>query len=57
MYIGDHFYKNILLDLFVQEERKGPETLVDLNTPQEENNKFEVRPWNSNLVLFSNFHL
>ncbi len=41
----------------MQEEGKGLESLGDLNTPQEENNKFEVKTWNSNLVLFSNFHL
>jgi hypothetical protein len=37
------FYKKNLVDLFVQEEGEGLETLGDLNTPQEEINKFEVK--------------
>jgi hypothetical protein len=51
------FIRIFLVDLIVQEEGEGLKTPGDLNTPQEENNKFEVRTWNSNLVLFSGFHL
>jgi hypothetical protein len=51
------FRRIFFVDFFVQEEGEGSETLGDLNTPQEESNKFEVRIWNSNLVFFSNFHL
>jgi hypothetical protein len=32
------------------------ETLRDLNTPQEERTKFEVKTWNSNLALLSSFY-
>jgi hypothetical protein len=46
-----------LVEFFVQEERKGLKTLGDLNTPQEDSNKFEVKTWNSNFILFSSFHL
>jgi len=49
--------KIFLVELFVQEERKGPKTLGNLNTPQEDNNKFEVKTWNPNFILFSSFHL
>jgi hypothetical protein len=37
------FRRFFLVDLFVQEEGKGPETLGDFNTPQKESNKFEIR--------------
>jgi hypothetical protein len=36
-----------LVDFFEQEEGEGPNTPRDLNTLQEESNKFEVRTWNS----------
>jgi hypothetical protein len=45
------------VDFFVQKEGEGLETLEDLNTPQLESNKFEVRIWNSNTIVFSSFHL
>jgi hypothetical protein len=51
-------FKNVILVVFfVQEEREGLETLGDLNTPQEERTKFEIKTWNSNLVLLSSFYL
>jgi hypothetical protein len=33
------------------------ETIGNLNTPQEESNKFEVKTWNSNLSSISSFYL
>jgi hypothetical protein len=42
---------------FVQEEGEGSETPKAFNTRQEESNKFQTRTWNSNLALFSSFHL
>lgn len=42
------FKRIFLVDLFVQEEGGDPKTLGDFNTPQEENNKFKVKIWNSN---------
>jgi hypothetical protein len=31
------------IDFYVQEKGKGPNTLGDFNTPQEESNKLEVK--------------
>jgi hypothetical protein len=42
--------------LFVQ-EGEGPKTPRAFNTPQKESNKFKATTWNSNLALFSSFHL
>ncbi len=55
MYMSAHLV--ILVDFFLQEEGEGTKTIGDLNTPQEENNKFKVRTWNSTLSLFSSFYL
>jgi hypothetical protein len=45
------------MDFSMKEEGEDLETIGDLNTPQEENNKFEVRTWNSTFSFISSSYL
>jgi hypothetical protein len=47
--------KGFLVDFFVQEEGEGSKNPRDLNTLQEETNKFQVKTSNLNLIFFPSF--